>query len=120
MILNKFKRVFMGIAGTGVLFVAIFLIIFPVLPARPLLKFIKLCYFNSSEKLYEWFTNHSVFGYILDNKFILTKNRFIFRTVFAISILFVVMFLSENVVICVIATIIVIFTVIFNYYKTLK
>ncbi len=120
MILNKFKRVFMGLAGTSILFVAIFLIIFPVLPVRPLLKIIKLCYFNSSEKLYHWFTQHSVFGSILDKKFVLSKKSFVFRTLLMLALLFGVMYFSDNLIIRLVSTVLVVCAILYNYYKTLK
>ncbi len=120
MLLNKFKRVIMGIVGTQLLFIAIFLIIFPVLPVRPLLKLIKLCYFNSSEKLYDWFTEHSVFGSILDRKIIITRRQFSVRVVILLLVLFLVMFITENILLRIISTIIIVCGILYNYYKTLK
>ncbi len=120
MLLNKIKRVIMGSFGTGLLLIAIFLIIFPILPVKPLLKLIKMCYFNSSEKLYEWFTSHSVFGSILDRKNTLTKKRFLFRTSLLVISLFSVMYISENMLIRIISTLLIVSFILVNYYKTLK
>ncbi len=120
MLLNKIKRVVMGALGTQLLLIAIFLIIFPVLPVRPLLKLVKTCYFNSSEKLYEWFTGHSVFGSILDKKVILTRKSFYVRTVVLLILLYTVMYVSDYMLIRLVSTIFIVCTILYYYYKTLK
>ncbi len=120
MLLNKFKRVILGTLGTQLLFIATFLIIFPVFPVRPLLKLIKLCYFNSSERLYNWFTHHSVFGSILNRKNLLTRRRFFTISVTLVLLLFVVMYVSDNMLIRLFSTLFILCTIIYNYYKTLK
>ncbi len=120
MLLNKIKRVVLGIVGTQLLFIAIFLIIFPILPVRPLLKLIKICYFNSSEKLYDWFTNHRVFGNILYKKNILTKKNFLIRTGILLILLYIAMYVSGNTYIRLVSTVLILCGILYNYYKTLK
>ncbi len=120
MILNKIKRLFLGMYGTVLLMISIFLILFPIMPVRPLLKLVKLCYFNSSEKLYGWLVNHPVFGGILDKSSGLTKAQFLYRVIFLFLIYFGIMFLSTNVLIRCIATAVFICSVIYYFYRTLK
>ncbi len=120
MILNKIKRFYMGTAGTIFLMISIFLILFPILPVRPLLKLVKICFFNTSENLYNWFVNHPVFGAILDKSGGHTKGQFIFRVILLFLIYFLIMFLSVNIVLRIIATACFIFSMIYYYYKTLK
>ncbi len=120
MILNKFKRTFMGTTGTIFLMISIFLILFPIFPVRPLLKCVKLCYFNSSEKLYQWFVTHPVFGAILDKSGGLSKRQFLFRVIFLFMLLFIIMFFTQNFIVRLIATGAFVFSIIYYYYKTLK
>ncbi len=120
MILNKIKRLFLGTTGTGLLMISIFLILFPVMPVRPLLKLVKLCYFNSSERLYGWLVNHPVFGAILDKSGGLTKGQFFYRVVFLFIIYFGIMYFSSIVLIRITATALFFISIIYYYYKTLK
>ncbi len=120
MILNKIKRLFLGMYGTVLLMISIFLILFPIMPVRPLLKLVKLCYFNSSEKLYGWFVNHPIFGAILDKTRGLTKGQFLYRVVFVFIIYFGIMFFSLNVLVRILATAGFICSIVYYYYRTLK
>lgn len=120
LLLNKIKRMFMGTTGTVFLMISIFLILFPILPVRPLLKLVKICYFNSSEKLYNWFINHKIFGDILNKSYRISKKQFYFRTILFLLLYFLIMYFIVNVFIRMFCTMVFVFLVLYTYYKTLK
>ncbi len=120
MLLNKIKRAFMFITGTILLLISIFFLLFPIIPIRPLLKLTEFCYFNSSEKVYDWYTNHEIFGAILNRKPTLTKSSFYIRLLVSFIILFFVMYFVEVFVIRLIFTLLFIFYTIYCFYNTIK
>lgn len=120
MLLNKIKRFLMGLTGFILLMIAIFLLLFPILPVRPLLKLIELCFFNSSAKIYDWFTKHKIFGTIINKKREISKKQFCARLIITFIVLFGIMFFVTNVFIRTIATVIFVFRIIYDYYRTLE
>ncbi len=67
MIIENIKKYVLIIIGTVSLILGIVGAFVPVLPTTPLILLASFCYFRSSKRLYEWLTNHKVFGkYIRD------------------------------------------------------